>query len=105
MKNNSEIDFRPPRLPENTTILIADDEPDILEIISFNLRSEGYNVLTANNGNEAVDLAVKYNPSLIILDLMMPGKTGIEVCKILRSKPNFKETLIIYLTAINDESM
>lgn len=105
MKNNTDIDLKHSLLPENTTILIADDEPDILEIISFNLKIEGYNVLTANNGNEAIDLAVKHNPSLIILDLMMPGKTGIEVCKILRSKPNFKKTLIIYLTALNDESM
>lgn len=92
-------------MQENSTILIADDEPDILEIISFNLRTEGYNVLTAKDGSEAIELALKYNPSLIILDLMMPGKTGIEVCKILRAKPQFKETLIIYLTAINDESM
>ena len=92
-------------MQENPTILIADDEPDILEIISFNLRTEGYTVLLAKDGNEAIDLALKNNPSLIILDLMMPGKTGIEVCKILRAKPQFKETLIIYLTAINDESM
>lgn len=92
-------------MPDNPTILIADDEPDILEIISFNLRTEGYNVITAKDGSEAIGLALKYNPSLIILDLMMPGKTGIEVCKILRTKPQFKETLIIYLTAINDESM
>jgi len=92
-------------MPENPTILIADDEPDILEIIGFNLRTEGYHVLAAKNGTEAIEMALQYNPSLIILDLMMPGKTGIEVCKILRAKPQFKETLIIYLTAINDESM
>lgn len=105
VKHNSDIDLKPSRLPENTTILIADDEPDILEIISYNLRTEGYNILTAKNGNEAIDQAIKFNPSLIILDLMMPGKTGIEVCKLLRSKAQFKETLIIYLTAINDENM
>lgn len=84
-------------------ILIADDEPDILEIISYNLEKEGYTVHTANNGNEALEKAKKLNPSLIILDIMMPGKTGVEVCKILRSQPAFQETLIIFLTAMSDE--
>jgi len=84
-------------------ILIADDEPDILEIIQYNLRSEGYEVATAKNGNEAIDLAKKFNPDLIILDIMMPGKNGIEVCKILRMQPAFNDTLIIFLTALSDE--
>src|SRR5437868_5024945 len=74
-------------------ILIADDEPDILEIIQYNLRNEGYDVVTAKNGNEAIDLAKKFQPELIILDIMMPGKNGIEVCNILRLQPEFKETL------------
>ncbi len=84
-------------------ILIADDEPDILEIIQYNLQSEGYEVVTAKNGNEAIDLAKKFNPDLIILDIMMPGKNGIEVCNILRLQPAFNDTLIIFLSAINDE--
>jgi two-component system, OmpR family, alkaline phosphatase synthesis response regulator PhoP len=63
-------------------VLIADDEPDILEIIQYNLQSEGYEVVTAKNGNDAIDLAKKFQPDLIILDIMMPGKTGIEVCNI-----------------------
>jgi two-component system alkaline phosphatase synthesis response regulator PhoP len=84
-------------------ILIADDEPDILEIIQFNLQSEGYEVVTAKNGDEAVEAAKRHNPALIILDIMMPGKNGIEVCNILRLQPAFKDTLIIFLSALSDE--
>ncbi|MBK7375356.1 MAG: response regulator transcription factor [Chitinophagaceae bacterium] len=84
-------------------ILIADDEPDILEIIQYNLKNEGYEVATAKNGNDALDLAKRFNPDLIILDIMMPGKTGIEVCNLLRMQPAFNDTLIIFLTALSDE--
>jgi two-component system, OmpR family, alkaline phosphatase synthesis response regulator PhoP len=84
-------------------ILIADDEPDILEIIQYNLQKEGYEVVTAKNGNDALDLAKKHQPDLIILDIMMPGKNGIEVCNILRLQPAFNDTLIIFLTALSDE--
>lgn len=85
-------------------ILIADDEPDILEIISFNLKKEGYEIFTAKNGDEAFDKANVFLPDLIILDVMMPKKNGMEVCQMLRSNVKFKETLIIFLTALNDES-
>lgn len=85
-------------------ILIADDEPDILEIIQFNLQQEGYEVITAKNGDEAIEKAKKNEPDLIILDIMMPGKNGLEVCNILRMMPTFKETLIVFLTAMSDES-
>jgi len=85
-------------------ILIADDEPDILEIVGYNLQKEGYEVHTAKNGDEAVDLAKKIKPDLLILDIMMPKKTGIEVCEILRAQTEFKETLIIFLTAMSDEA-
>lgn len=84
-------------------ILIADDEPDILEIIQFNLQQEGYEVITAKNGDEAIEMAKKHRPSLIILDIMMPGKNGIDVCNILRMDATFKETLIIFLSALSDE--
>ena len=84
-------------------ILLADDEPDILEIISYNLIQQGYEVYTAKNGDEALDKAKLLNPDLIILDIMMPKKTGIEVCKILRAQSIFKNTLIIFLTALDDE--
>src|SRR5215216_4520978 len=85
-------------------ILIADDEPDILEIVSFNLQAEGYEVFTAKNGDEAIEEAKKNHPDLIILDVMMPGKNGFEVCNILRLQPEFKDTLVIFLTALNDET-
>ena len=85
-------------------ILIADDEPDILEIISYNLGKEGYEIYTAKDGNEAIERAKLLHPDLIILDIMMPRKTGVEVCQILRSQPIFQDTLIIFLTALNDEA-
>jgi two-component system alkaline phosphatase synthesis response regulator PhoP len=85
-------------------ILIADDEPDILEIIQYNLQGEGYEVYTAKDGDEALLRAKQIKPDLIILDIMMPKKTGVEVCEILRTQPAFKETLIIFLTALSDES-
>jgi two-component system alkaline phosphatase synthesis response regulator PhoP len=85
-------------------ILIADDEPDILEILEYNLSAEGYEVICAKNGNEAIAFANRDLPSMIILDIMMPGKNGIEVCKILRMQPQFKETVIVFLTAQNDEN-
>ncbi|MBY0348155.1 MAG: response regulator transcription factor [Hydrotalea flava] len=84
-------------------ILIADDEPDILEIISYNLTKEGYAVTTAKDGDEAIEKAKLVKPNLIILDIMMPHKTGIEVCAILRAQPQFQHTLIIFLTALSDE--
>lgn len=93
-----------PNEPKPGKILIADDEPDILEIISFNLQAEGYEVFTAKNGNEAVEFAKLHNPDLIILDVMMPGITGFEACKILRTLPAFEETIIMFLTALNDDS-
>lgn len=86
------------------TILIADDEPDILEIIHFNLQSEGYQIVNARDGNEAIELAKLHKPELIILDVMMPGKSGLEVCKILRSNKEFENTIIIFLTALNDDN-
>ncbi len=85
-------------------ILIADDEPDILEIVSYNLSKEGYEVYTAKDGNEAIERAKQLNPDLIILDVMMPKKNGMEVCQILRSQSLFQETLIIFLTAMSDEA-
>lgn len=85
-------------------ILIADDEPDILEIVSYNLGKEGYEIYTAKDGDEALDRAKQLNPDLIILDIMMPKKTGVEVCKILRSQSIFQDTLIIFLTALSDEA-
>ena len=88
----------------NKKILIADDEQDILEILQFNLEAEGYVIETAKNGDLAIEKAKSFQPDLIILDVMMPGKNGIEVCKHLRTVDRFKNTLIIFLTAISDEA-
>lgn len=85
-------------------ILIADDEPDILEIVSYNLSKEGYEIYTARDGNEAIERAKQLHPDLIILDIMMPRKTGVEVCQILRAQTIFQDTLIIFLTALSDEA-
>jgi two-component system alkaline phosphatase synthesis response regulator PhoP len=86
------------------TILIADDEPDILEIISYNLTRDGYTVYTAKDGSDALEKARLVNPNLFILDILMPYKNGVEVCKILRAQPKFKDALIILLTALSDET-
>ena len=90
--------------PRASKVLIADDEPDILEILKYNLVKEGYQVVTAQNGDEAIVQAKQTNPDLIILDIMMPGKNGVEVCEILRAQPAFKDTLIMFLTALSDEA-
>ncbi len=84
-------------------ILFADDEPDILDIIGFNLEKEGYEVIPAKDGQQALDLCKLHRPDLIILDVMMPYKTGIEVCNLLRQLPDFRLTPIVMLTALNDE--
>lgn len=84
-------------------ILIADDEPDIVEIIRYNLAKDGYEVVTAKDGDEAIQKAKLSQPDLIILDIMMPKKNGVEVCEILRSQQAFKDTVIVFLTALNDE--
>src|SRR4051812_32325909 len=85
-------------------VMIVDDEPDILEIISYNLIKEGYEIQTAKNGIEALDLIGHFKPDLVILDIMMPKLSGVEVCKLLRLKPEYNDTLIIFLTALSDES-
>ena len=85
-------------------VLIVDDEPDILEILKYNLSNEGYEVITAKDGDEALEKARRNLPDLIVLDVMMPKKTGVEVCQLLRSQNAFKDTLIIFLTAVNDET-
>lgn len=84
-------------------ILIVDDEPDILELIEYNLKKEGYVVYTATNGQEGVAQAKKYLPELIILDVMMPRMDGIEACRIMRAMPEFKNTFMVFLTARSEE--
>jgi len=84
-------------------VLIVDDEPDILELIEYNLKKEGYQVYTASNGQEAVAEARKVLPDLIILDIMMPKMDGIEACRVMRTMPEFKNTFMVFLTARSEE--
>ena len=85
-------------------ILIADDEPDIVEIISFHLEKAGYIVASAKDGSEAIEKAKQFQPDCIILDIMMPKRNGFEVCEYLRSNKDFDNTFIVLLTALNDEA-
>ena len=84
-------------------ILIVDDEPDILELIEYNLKKEGYQVFLAHNGQEAVTEAKRSLPDLIVLDIMMPKMDGIEACRIMRTMPEFKNTFMVFLTARSEE--
>eukprot|EP00161_Ancyromonas_sigmoides_P015946 TRINITY_DN4244_c0_g5_i1.p1 TRINITY_DN4244_c0_g5~~TRINITY_DN4244_c0_g5_i1.p1 ORF type:complete len:247 (-),score=8.06 TRINITY_DN4244_c0_g5_i1:80-763(-) len=84
-------------------ILLVDDEPDILEIVSYNLSSEGYQVITASNGLEGVKKAKKEKPHLIVLDVMMPEMDGIEACESIRKIPELKNTIITFLTARGED--
>lgn len=84
-------------------ILLVDDEPDILEIVGYNLNLEGYQVITAKNGVEAISKAKKKTPHLIILDVMMPEMDGIEACEILRQTVGLEDTIITFLTARGED--
>ena len=84
-------------------ILLVDDEPDILEIVGYNLSAEGYQVIKGENGLEAVELAKKHKPQLIILDVMMPKMDGIEACERIRELPELSETVITFLTARGED--
>jgi two-component system alkaline phosphatase synthesis response regulator PhoP len=84
-------------------ILLVDDEPDILEFIRYNLEKEGYTVYTAENGKRAIEIAQRVIPHLILLDVMMPEMDGIETCREMRTMPEFKNTLIAFLTARNED--
>ena len=84
-------------------ILLVDDEPDILEIVGYNLKNEGYLVYTASNGVDALKLAKKITPNLILLDIMMPEMDGIEACEKIRAIKSLENTLIAFLTARNED--
>jgi two-component system alkaline phosphatase synthesis response regulator PhoP len=85
------------------TILVVDDDPDILEILSYNLSAEGYKVITADNGLEGVKKAKKKNPHLVILDVMMPEMDGIEACEKIRETKGLENTIITFLTARGED--
>ena len=97
MNNNKNVN------PEDIKILLVDDEPDILEIISYSLKNAGYNIYTATNGSDAVEQASKIEPHLIILDVMMPEMDGIEACEIIRKTEKIKNTLITFLSARGED--
>jgi DNA-binding response OmpR family regulator len=87
-----------------TKILIAEDEPDIRELVAFTLRFGGYEVVTATNGEEAVNLARQENPDLILLDVRMPRMTGYDACREIKADPNLKMTPVVFLSAKGQES-
>ena len=87
----------------NSTILVVDDELDILEFVGYNLRKEGYKVLTANNGLAAIEIAQEKTPDLVILDVMMPDMDGIETCERMRAIPKLTNTIITFLTARSED--
>ncbi len=88
---------------DSTKILIVDDEPDILEFLKYNLLKEGFDVVSASDGEEALKIAELEKPQLIVLDIMMPKMDGVEVCRILRSRPEFDKTVIAFLTAREED--
>lgn len=88
---------------DNIKILVVDDEEDILEFLSYNLRAEGYDVIVADNGILAIELAKQEQPSLIILDVQMPDMDGITTCEKIREIPSLKETVITFLTARSED--
>ena len=87
----------------NEKILLVDDEPDIIEFLGYNLTKEGYDVTTSTSGKEAVELAKKIKPDLILLDVMMPEMDGIETCQEIRNVADIKNTLIAFLSARGED--
>jgi two-component system alkaline phosphatase synthesis response regulator PhoP len=88
---------------EDIKILLVDDEPDILEIVGYNLKNEGYKIYTAKNGAEAVEMAKKTTPHLIILDIMMPVMDGIEACEKIRKTKGLEQVLVTFFTARGED--
>lgn len=84
-------------------VLVVDDEPDVVEILRYNLNKENFNVMTAYNGKDAIELALNDRPDLIIMDVRMPGMTGIETCREIRQSELLKNTPVLFLTADSDE--
>ena len=84
-------------------ILIADDEPDIIDFLQYNLKKEGFQVFIARDGAEALEIAQQEQPHLICLDIMMPKMDGVEVCRRIRENPDFKQMMIVFLTARDED--
>jgi two-component system, OmpR family, alkaline phosphatase synthesis response regulator PhoP len=84
-------------------VLVVDDEEPILELLKYNLEKQGYEVKTASDGQIAVDIAKKFHPDLVLLDIMMPKMDGVEACRLLRAMPELANTFIVFLTARAEE--
>ncbi|HSW67501.1 MAG TPA: response regulator transcription factor [Bacteroidales bacterium] len=84
-------------------LLLVDDESDVLEFLGYNLRKEGYQVFSCSNGRSAIEMAAQKKPHLIILDVMMPDMDGIEACHEIKSNPQLKSTIIVFLTARGED--
>lgn len=84
-------------------VLVVDDEPDIVEILTYNLKKQNYQVFTAHNGEEAIQSASENHPDLIIMDIRMPGISGIEACRIIKHDDLIKDIPVLFLTADSDE--
>ena len=89
--------------PTNFTILLVDDEPDIIELLTYNLKKEGYKVASAHSGIEAIEKAKLLEPALIIMDVMMPEMDGIEACQFIKTELNLKNTMISFLTSRTED--
>ncbi len=85
-------------------IVIIEDEPDILEVLSYNLRREGFEILTAVDGNQGLSMVKREHPDLVLLDLMLPGIDGVEICTAIKKNPDTAHTLLIMVTAKGEES-
>ena len=85
------------------SVLVIDDEDDIRDILTYNLKKEGFNAYAAENGEKGMELLKSVHPDLVLLDVMMPGMDGIEVCEAIRNLPGFERTLICFLTARSED--
>jgi two-component system alkaline phosphatase synthesis response regulator PhoP len=86
-------------MSNNKTLLLVDDEQDILEFLTYNLEKEGFKIVTANDGIEALEKAKTHAPALVLLDLMMPRMDGIETCQLIRQEKNLNNTIVVFLTS------
>ena len=84
-------------------VLVIDDDESILDLLKYNLEKEGYNVKLASDGFTAIEIAKKYIPDLVLLDIMMPGIDGIEACRQIRALPEMQKTYVVFLTARSEE--
>ena len=87
----------------NKTLLLVDDEQDILEFLSYNLEKEGFKIITANDGIEALEKAKTHSPALVLLDLMMPKMDGIETCQLIRQEQSLNNTIVVFLTSRSED--